>query len=425
MNIEQARRTQIFTPLYIVRDMIRIVPDISGTILDLCAGEGVFTSVLIEEFKVDPSRITLIEIDPILCNKLRKKFPLCNVIEGDLFEATKDCAGKFDVVFSNPPYQVQSWAQKRNNGDGRSPHAKPIYHEIVVHALDNLQPKYVSMITPSRWMAGGMGLGKYRDRMLADTRIRLIQDFPGLSEVFKTVSISGGVSYFLWDKEYKGECEFNGYKRPLDEFDIVVRDNAAISILKKVLDKHPVGQFCDKKVLPRKPFGLPTNFKDWVPGGIEGTVKCITRGRKEKFVSQGKYNDRFGVLNKWKVFSTAGYNSAYEFKEGNPLYVLNSFMSDQRAICTETYLVIGSFDTKKEAKHYLYYANTKFYRFMVSLRKITQHVSTSKFTWVPDFQDYSKAWTDEELYQHFGLTKKEIDHIESTIKERKGTQRKQ
>jgi len=409
MNIEQARRTQIFTPLHIVRDMIRIVPDISGTILDLCAGEGVFTSVLIEEFKVDPSRITLIEIDPILCDKLRKKFPLCNVIEGDLFESTKGCAGKFDVIFSNPPYQIRD--------GGYQASASPIYHKIVMYTIDNLQPRYISMITPSRWMSGGKGLNKYRAHMLADTRIRLIQDFPGNSEIFKTVNIMGGVSYFLWDKDYSGECEFNGIRRYLDRFDIVIRDNTVLPILKKVLDKHPAGQFCVQKVLPRKPFGLPTNFKDWVPNNTEGAVKCYSINQKQNYVLKDAFTDNRNVFKKWKVVTSNARNCSVS--NGSAPVISVMFLVEPNSICTETYVVVDSFGTKKEALNYLNYMRSKLYRYLLLLRTPTQHVTRDKFAWVPDLQDYTRAYTDQDLYKHFGLTRKEIEHIESTIKELK------
>jgi len=415
MNIEQARRTQVFTPLHIVRDMIKTVPCLSGSILDLCAGEGVFTYVLIEEFKVDPCRITLIEIDPILCDKLRKKFPLCNIIEGDLFEATKGCAGKFDVIFSNPPYQVM------DGGGGYGSSSRPIYHEIVINAIDNIQPRYVSMITPSRWMAGGKGLNDYRARMITDKRIKLIRDFPGEKEVFINTEIQGGVSYFLWDKEHNGDCEFNGYKRPLDEFDIVIRDNTAISILKKVLDKHHVGQFCDKKVLPRKPFGLPTNFKDWVPNSAEGAVKCYVPKKDGlyKFIKTESVKDSHGIFKKWNVFTGSTGRGARKDKDGRTVVISPIFVGEYMTACLESYIVVNSFSKKSEAENFKRYMKTKFFRYCLMIRLSNVNTTKDRFAWVPDLQDYTRAYTDQDLYKHFGLTKQEIDHIESTIKELK------
>jgi len=384
--------------------MIACVPSLSGRILDLCAGDGAFVRGLLK-VGVDPANITTVEIDPQFKNVLESYG--VEVLIGDYKAVLADKSGQYDVVFSNPPYQIMDGGFKAS--------AKPIYHEIVMYTIDILKPQYVCMITPSRWMAGGKGLDDYRARMLKDRHIRLIQDFPGAQEVFETVFLAGGVSFFLWDCDYNGLCEFNGIQRDIGEFNVLIRNNIAHQILKKVLTKHD-GSFCNWRVLPRKQFGISTDFCDWKEPD-SGTVKCLTKGRKEKYVSFGQFTDEHGVQSRWKVCTPKGYKPASEFDDNNPLYVLNSFVVEPGTISTETYIVIGSFNTQKEAEAYLAYANTKFYRFMVSLRKISQDVNREKFSWVPDLNDYSKEWTDEELYAHFELTKKEIEHIEKTIKE--------
>jgi hypothetical protein len=403
------------TPEWIVREMVNTIPggvESVGKILVLFNVE--FVECLIKEKGVDPKKVTFgydSSLEGVYASAVYKVDTLSiGKNFSEMVEATKGCAGKFNVVISNPPYQVM------DGGYGAS--AGPIYHEIVMYAIDTLQPQYVCMITPSRWMAGGKGLDSYRDRMLNDKHIRLIQDFPGTYDVFDNLGgISGGVSYFLWDRDYKGLCDFDGIQRDISEFDVLIRDNTAHQILKKVIAKH-TGDFCNKKVLPRKPFGLPTNFKDWVPEGTPGAVKCYCPIKMgfEKWVSSEVLEDRHGVLAKWKVFTpSAGWGgNAYT---GGPTPVISQiFVGGKMSACIETYIVTGAFSNKNEADNYAIYMRTKFYRFMLSLRVISQHINTQKFSWVPDMGDYSRTYSDADLYSHFGLSRKEIEHIDKTIK---------
>ena len=318
-------------------------------------------------------------------------------------------AERYDVVFSNPPYQAM------DGGHGAS--ATPIYHEIVMYAIDVLKPHYVCMITPSRWMAGGKGLNDYRARMLKDRHLRVIQDFPGNTEVFESVNISGGVSYFLWDRDYNDQCEFNGVLRDIGEFDVLVRDNISHQILKKIRANHKA-IFCNEKVLPSKPFGLRTFFKDWIPEGTPGAVKTYNRlNGNNQYTLAENLKDEQGVLGKWKVLTSSANGAGQECdKTGAKSVLANTLIAKPAEACTETLIVAGAFSTKKEAENYSAYMKTKFYRFMLSLRVITQHITQDRFSWVPDLGDYSKAWTDEELYKHFNLTMKEIEHIEKSIK---------
>lgn len=407
------------TPEWVCKEMVDCIPGgVTGLKKILVLFNAEFLEVLVKQKKVNPRNIDFAfdsKLEGLFASKVYRvnTFSVGKTFK-EMCEALEGKGGRYDIVISNPPYQVQSEAQKGRKGGG-SIQAKPIYHEIVMHAIDKLQPRYVCMITPSRWMVGGMGLGKYRSRMLADRRIRMIQDFPGAFDVFSSVKIESGVSYFLWDQDYNGDCEFNSIPRKLDEFDILVRDNTAVSILKKVLKKHQNKPFCNGRVLPNKPFGLPTNFKDWVEKGTEGAVKCVTRGKATKYVTQSSIQDYHSVQRKWKTATPAAYGE--NTSSDQPLFNLKgTFILEKDAVCTETYVILGSFCTKAEAINYRKYANTKFYRFMVGFRKSSQHINKQKFAWVPDFGDYTVEYTDQDLYEHFGLTKREIDHIEKTIK---------
>lgn len=404
------------TPEDIVREMVNTVPEVTSLKRVLVLYNIEFLECLVKEKRIDPSCIDF-GYDSVLEGELAKAIYKVGVFSVDhcmesLRASTVEAMekrGGYDVVFSNPPYQIQSEEQKNREGGG-SKQAKPIYHEIVMHTIDALHPRYVCMITPSRWMVGGMGLGSYRARMLADKRIKLIQDFPGSTEIFSTVIIKGGVSYFLWDQNHNGNCDFNGSIRNLGEFDVVVRDTISCQILRKILAKTT--KFCNDQVLPNKPFGLPTNFKDWVTESTSGAVKCYARDKKVYYTTI--YNDTHNVKSLWKVCTSCGINPNSEgrFEVYNQL-----FQVGVNEICTETYLVAGAFQTKNEANNYEAYMKTKFYRFMLSLRVISQHINTEKFAWVPDLENYNHVYSDKDLYQHFGLTKKEIEHIEKSIKE--------
>jgi hypothetical protein len=405
------------TPEWVVREMVAAVPEIQTLKRILVLFNIEFLECLIKEHGIDPACVDFgydSEIEGAIAERVygAHAFSIGKSLL-DMQLATSGNAGVYDVVFSNPPYQEQSEAQKGRDGGGSS-QAKPIYHKIVMYAIDVLKPRYVCMITPSRWMVGGMGLGEYRARMLADKHIRMIQDFPGEREVFSTVSIKGGVSYFLWDRDNPGLCDLNGIQRDLGEFDVLVRDNTSAQILRKVLAKAT--SFCNKKVLPNKPFGLPTNFKDWVPEATEGSVECMSTGKTIRLVDQSAYIDSNNVKAFWKVLVSAATMEGSSFC-GTLRQLLMGFMvikPDQ--ICTETYIVAGSFQTKKEADNYAEYMKTRFYRYMLSLRVITQHINTEKFAWVPDIGDYTNPVTDEDLYAHFNLSKKEQEHIEKSIK---------
>jgi len=316
---------------------------------------------------------------------------------------------KFDVIISNPPYQLS------DGGDGGS--AIPIYNLFVSQAK-KLQPRYLTMIIPSRWFTGGRGLDSFRDEMLRDRHLRKIIDFPSSSDCFPGVEIKGGVCYFLWDRDNAGKCLIetrtsdyvSSLERELLEegCSTFIRYNEAIPILKKVRSKkEPV---MSNIVSSLRPFGFRTYFKgksELFPNSIK-----LYGNKTISYVSRVEITQNIDLVDKYKVYISRAYGAGEEF----PHQILNKpFLGEPNSCCTETYLVIGPFLSEKECKNVISYIATKFFRFLVLLNKSTQDAPSRVYSFVP-IQDFSKSWTDEELYKKYGLTDDEIAFIDSMIR---------
>ncbi|MEP6979454.1 MAG: Eco57I restriction-modification methylase domain-containing protein, partial [Nakamurella sp.] len=319
---------------------------------------------------------------------------------------------QFDVIIGNPPYQLD------DGGYGTS--AAPIYDKFVDKAID-LDPRYVVMVTPSRWFAGGKGLDQYRERMLADRRMRNIVDYPKLYDGIPGVKIRGGISYFLWDRDYDGPCTVQTMwdgrpvgepvARFLDAYDVLVRWNEAVSILDKIRGANE--PTLDARVSSRKPFGLPTNFHGKPDqSGMKDPVQ-LYGSQRVTWVERSAVALHADWVDDWKVFMTAvqGTSAAVENK-----FLSKPIVAGPGIPCTETYLIAGRFSSEKDAARYAKYLRTRFVRFLVSLRKQTQHATRDVYSFVPNLP-LDQDWTDAKLYQRYGLTTDETAFIESQVAE--------
>lgn len=318
---------------------------------------------------------------------------------------------KFDVIIGNPPYQLSD--------GGNNASATPIY-QLFIQQAKKLSPRYLTMIVPSRWFAGGKGLDSFRNEMIADTRIRELHDYLNASDCFGNgVEIKGGVCYFLWDRDNRGDCLvathnssgiISQQKRymKIGDNDVFIRRNEAVSILEKV-SAFKEDSF-STIVSSRRPFGLPTNITGSKTRGSCDVI-LYQRGGTAFYPLSGLTKNQEWI-NKYKIYITKAYNAGDDY----PHQILNKpIFGDKGTCCTETYIVLGPFESEKITNNVISYVCTKFFRFLVSLKKISQDATQRVYEFVP-MQDFTKTWIDAELYEKYGLTEEEIAFIESMIK---------
>jgi len=319
---------------------------------------------------------------------------------------------KFDVVIGNPPYQMKGGAGGSSDSS---------IYQLFVEQARKLEPRFLTMVTPSRWLVGGRGLDDFRKEMLSAQKMIRLVDFPVSSEVFPGVEVKGGICYFLWSDEHRGPCavtviragEEKTDSRQLDEFDVFVRDPIAVSILHKVVQHGHMGM--DALVSNREPFKLESNFNEIRKESKSGDISIhYIRGGKRfiGFVQRTIITKNVQLIDTWKVLvPKAGSDGGQKIPDsvlGKPL------ISKPPSVCTGSFLVIPA-SKKFVAESIQSYYCTKFFRFLVSARKITQDAFSHMYSWVPQ-QSWDQVWTDEELYKKYKLTKDEIAFIERMIR---------
>jgi len=314
-------------------------------------------------------------------------------------------------VIGNPPYQMKGGAGGSSDSS--------IYH-LFVEQAKRLEPKFLSMVIPSRWLVGGRGMDEFRAEMFTSHKLASLVDHPVASEVFPGVEVKGGVCYFLREATHNGPCEVTVCRgedrqkstRYLDQFDVFVRDTWAIQILEKVLRAKQLGM--DALVSNREPFKLESNFDGFHSKKFQGDITLYyIRGAKRlmAYVRRDLITKNTNLIDRWKVLVPKAYGAGESF----PHQILGKpEVGSPPSACTGSFLVISA-DSKRAAESIESYYRTKFFRFMVSLRKITQDAFSHMYTWVPQ-QTWDREWTDKDLYKKYKLTKEEIEFIESMIR---------
>lgn len=321
---------------------------------------------------------------------------------------------KFDVIIGNPPYQLSVGIIKEN-------YAVPIYQKFVVQAK-KLNPHFLTMIIPSRWFTGGRGLDDFRKEMLNDDRIRNIVDYPNPYDCFAGVDVSGGVCYFLWDRDTHGKCKFttkvhgNIYvtTRILNEHRIFIRDSVGLDIVNRIISrKINNGKMLDESVSPQTPYGIITSYIPKKKG-----IPCWFRQKVGlKFVDRNDVSDITHSLNKFKLLiPEAPIAGQTDFTKPVGLYYKgNTIIAKPGECCTQTWLVAKSFMTERETQNFQSYLLTKTVRFLILQAVISQHVSRDKFCFVPDLGTYDHQFSDDELTERWKISDKEWNYINSRI----------
>jgi site-specific DNA-methyltransferase (adenine-specific) len=333
------------------------------------------------------------------------------------WKAINDNDMKFNAIVANPPYQEMD--------GGNSESAKPVYNYFVDIAK-KIKPGFISMIIPARWYAGGKGLDNFREKMLNDNRMSQLFDFPNSNECFTNVDIAGGLCYFLWDSNYSGDCtitnningEIEKAKRPLNEFEILIRDNKAIPILHKILAWNKGNKTLSDRVSSRKPFGLPTNYQPSEKG-----IPCwFIQKIGLKFANQSDVVDSLGMLEKWKLLvPPAPIAGQTDFTKAVGFYYDgNTRIAKPGECCTESYIIAGAFDTEKELISFKSYLFTKIVRFLLLQQVVSQHVTKKVFGFIPDLENYEGIYTDKQLCNLWGITEEEWIYIDSRIQDNMG-----
>lgn len=399
-------------------EFTRMVYEILGLNIDCIAAR--FNSYSLLDVKKDGTQ----DID---CEKIRlllsQEKPFCEikmtdeVVEGD--EKVK-----FDVVVGNPPYQLKGGSGGTNDA--------PIYQHFV-EISHNLKPHIISVIMPAKWFTTGREhlLGEFRRSMLANRSIKALVSYSDSHDVFPDVAIKGGICYCLFDSSYSGDCQYTlvqdddriSAQRKLDEYDVLIQDPRLANIVKKIfVSINNPDESVASIVSGDTPFGIPTNPKssDKWSSKIFSTrnpshdtlLFLINRTtRTTSYIGKASITKNAQDIDKVKVFMPEAYGAGDGFPHqilGQPEY------APANSACTQSYLY-AAFCSEEEAKNFIAYYKTKLFRVLVLASKISQHTPSKNYRFVP-IQDFSRSWTDAELYAKYGLTDDEIAYIEATIK---------
>ncbi len=321
---------------------------------------------------------------------------------------------KFDVIIGNPPYQLET------GGSGRQ--AKPIYN-LFVEQAKKMNPQHLVMIIPSRWFAGGMGLDKFRDQMLSDNHIKKIVDYTNAKDCFPSSSVSGGVCYFHWDRNYDGFCDVvnirNGVttesNRPLNEFSTLIRYNEAVDIVRKVVSLRE--QSLSSIISSISPFAIVTKVRGASNRSPDNSI-TLHSSAGISFIPLKEVLKGHEYLKKFKVMiSQTSAEHAGEPRKDGKFGVISGSMKviGPDEVCTHSYLVAGPSDDEKYCTNLCEYLKTKFVRFLVLQSLTSIHLTKDTFSFVP-VQDFTKQWKDEDLFSKYNLNADQIDFIDNMIK---------
>lgn len=321
----------------------------------------------------------------------------------------KSSGDKKIIAVGNPPYQEEDGGAQKS--------AKPIYHWFVEQLIETPEISEILLVIPARWFAGGKGLDKFRQSMIDSGNIKKIKHFEKSGDVFPTVDIDGGICYLNWDRSHNGNPLFITDRDEkvidLSLYDIIPDDPGAHDILETIRDKWD-GLYISEMAWARKPFGLATNYFTQNSSAKSG-IKCLGRNKTVSFIRKSDIPQKSEYINHWKVCIPGAYGG----KKGQRRKTLPAkaiFLVEPGTIVTETYMVIDVFSNKKEAENLISLLSTDFSRYLLGLRKITQHIPRERWAFVP-YLDANEAWDDEKINKFFGFSAEQVKHIQRKVKE--------
>lgn len=418
----------ITTPPHIAEEMVGILPEdvtANSRFLNIAGKTGEFENAIVNRYgDAVKNNIYTLPINGVTYECTMKMYkmlgiPTKNIINFsafDLIDPNKQQEKikilqdmKFDVFIGNPPYN------KLDGGAGVS--AVAIYPHFV-DAAKKCSPQYISMIMPAKWYNGGRGLDEFRETMLHDKQVRTLFDYVDTHDCFPLVDVAGGVCHFLRDRAYDGLCDFvscraNSKKstaRDLGESEVLIRYDEEIDILDKIQATNPV--YLSSKVYSQKPFGLRTYVKP-----IEGGDICLRFNGGMGTYKRELITTNKDLIDKWKIITSCltAEHAGETDRNGQKRILSTLEILKPGTICTETYMLLSVFDTKAECINMFNYLKTRFVRELIAMTTSTQHMAKANFRFVP-LQDFSRPWTEDDLYEKYKLTDPDIKFIEAMIK---------
>ena len=339
---------------------------------------------------------------------------------------------EFNAIVGNPPYQ-----EVISNESNKSL-AKQLFPNFVINAIE-LEPDYVSLITPARWFTGNaqdQSFIKLRNFFRENNHISKIYYYQDANDIFDNVEIKGGIDYFLYESDYQGKVEFNSYFNTdyisknrelfLEGIDIILVNYEDYEIVEKVKINNSSFESFMNITTGRNPFGiigkenLVLGMSESEP--FEGSVELRCKNNEIRFMNPENVKKNLEIFNNYKVFisKSAGDPKTDKKVIGTP------YIGKKYTACTDSLITIGNFDNIIEAENLQKYLKTKFLRYLVSIYKSSQNVTQIVYELVPmqDFTnesdiDWSKSITeiDNQLYLKYNLSEDVIIRINSSIKE--------
>ncbi len=418
----------ITTPPHIAAEMVGILPDdvtANSRFLNIAGKTGEFENALINRYgdDVKPNIYTL-PINGVTYECTLKMYkllgiPTKNILNFSAFDLIDPDKKQekikilqdmnYDVCIGNPPYN------RLDGGAGVS--AVPIYPGFV-DAAKKSNSHYISMIMPAKWYNGGRGLDEFRETMLHDKQLKMLHDYADTHDCFPTVDVAGGVCHFLRDRKYEGLCKFVSCKgeekkattRDLSESEVLIRFGEEVDILDKIQATNP--EYLSSKVYSQKPFGLRTYVKPIEDGDI-----CLRYNGGMGAYKRELITTNSDLIDKWKIITSCltAEHAGETDKNGQKRILSTLEILEPGTICTETYMLLSVFDSKEECVNMFNYLKTRFVRELIAMTTSTQHMAKANFRFVP-LQDFSRPWTEKDLYTKYKLTDKDIKFIEAMIK---------